>query len=270
VPPGPAPFDILTGLYAAEDFAFDDSGHLISHYVNALSLQEYPPGTVTQMAPTAGGPGGPASLRMLHSGDVAYANVDTGTLYRVSPTGASTPLNSALGYPTGIDIHSSGVIYLADLVGLLRIDPNSGATETIVASGVFVSPNGLTFSADYSQLYVGTREGIKALPMDVDGYPTGQAVHFADSPQGGELLGMAVDACDNVYALWEGDALLRWPASGGAPETLMEVPAGAWMTNMQWGSGVGGWGADRLFITDRQTLAPAYYEVHLGVADKPR
>lgn len=266
---GPLPGTLLSGLHAAEDFGFDDQGNLISHYVNALYLQSYPPVTATPFAPTTGGPGGPASLRMLHDGDLVYANVDTATLYRVGLDGSSVVLNSSLGYPGGIDIHDSGDVFLVDLVGTLRIDPVTGDTDVLLPGDTFFGPNGLTFSADYSTLYIGTWDGIMAVPVDEEGTPTDVPTLFAESPNGGELLGMGVDACDNVYALWDAEVLLRWGPEGSGPETLFQVPPGAWLTNLQWGSGLGGWDAHSIYIVDRQNGGGGYYEVPVGVPAKP-
>ena len=268
LPAGPLPYETLTGLYASEDFAFDDNGHMISHDANALFKQEYPPGAVTVWAITDGGPGGPASMRMLPTGDLVYTNVDTSTLYSVEPDGTTHVVYGGLGYPTGIDIHSSGMVFLADLMGIMRIDPYSGDMEILVDSGVLMSPNGMTFSATYDVLYFGTMFGIFAVNVDADGTPLGEPQPWADSPGGGELLGMGVDGCDNVYALHEGESLLRYAPTGGTAEVLMELPGYGWMTNLQWGSGLGGWDTRAIYITDRNATAPAYYEVDVGVPSK--
>jgi len=269
LPAGPVAYETLTGLYASEDFAFDDSGHMISHDANALFKQEYPPGAATVWAITDGGPGGPASMRMLPTGDLVYTNVDTATLYRVEPDGTTYVVYGGLGYPTGIDIHSSGMVFLADLMGIMRIDPYSGAMEILIDSGVLMSPNGMTFSADYSVLYFGTMFGIYSVQVDADGTPLGVPQPWADSPGGGELLGMGIDLCDNVYALHDGESLLRYPPTGGPPDVMMELPGYGWMTNLQWGSGIGGWDDQAIYITDRNATAPAYYEVAVEVPSKP-
>ena len=270
VPRPPLTRTDLAGLYAAEDFAFDDQGHLITVYQSTMFQQEYPPGDSTPFAPLDGGVGGPASLRMLQDGDIVYANVDTATLYRVTFSGTSTPIHSGLSYPMGIDIHIDGFVYLSDLGGLLRIDPNTGDTELLTSPTLFNFPNGLTFSADYRTLYFGTSDSIMALPMDEAGYPEGPPTLFAAATDFGDFLGMAVDACDNVYAIWDGDKLLRWTADGQGPELLLELDEDAWMSNLQFGSGIGGWQADHLYVTDRSISNPGYYELNVGVGDKPR
>jgi len=268
VPPGPRPYKRLTGLHAAEDFAFDAKGYLISHHDTALFRQEYPPGSVTPFATTEGGAGGPASLRMLSSGDLVYANVDTATLYRVAPNGASTVLYGALGYPTGIDIHPTGKIFLADVRGIMRIDPDDGEVEILIGPGEFSMPNGMSFSADYSTLYIGHTMGISAVPVDADGTPTGAPEEFASETSYTQTLGMGVDRCDNVYLLRGGSELVRYAADGTGPEVLLEFGDHREMTNLQWGSGVGGWDANKIYITDRDASNPAYYELNVQVPSK--
>ncbi len=268
LPSGPRPYATLTDLYASEDFCFDDDGHLISHDVNALFRQEYPPGASVPFAVTDGGPGGPASMRMLSTGDLVYANVDTSTLYRVAPDGGTTVIYGSLGYATGIDIHPDGTVFLADLMGIMRFDPYGKTMEILIESGALSMPNGMTFSDDYSTLYIGTMNGIHEVPVDAAGTPTGAPQLFAESPDGGELLGMGVDRCGNVYALHEGQRLLRFDPDSGEPETLMDLQAYGWMTNLQWGSGIGGWQSTSIYITDRNANAPVYYEVDVGVPSK--
>jgi hypothetical protein len=80
---------------------------------------------------------------------------------------------------------------------------------------------------------------------------------------------MGVDICDNVYALHQGERLLRYPPDGGDPEVLIELPGYGWMTNLQWGSGHGGWDDHAIYMTDRNGAAPVYYEVAVGVGSKP-
>lgn len=268
LPAGPLPYRSLLGLAVNEDFAFDDQGHLLAFASpGVLVRQTYPPVTTTPVVALPPGGGAPASLRALPGGDLVYADVDTATLYRVTPAGSLSPVHGGLGYPTGIDIHPSGKVFLADLTGVLRIDPDNGDTTVLIEPDVLRLPNGMTFSADYDTLYFGTLEGIYSVPVDSDGLPTAAPVHRGNAPGGAELLGMGVDACDHLYVLLR-DVLLRY-RPGTGPEELLRVAPGAWMTNLQWGSGVGGWQRDKLYITDRQGTTPAYYEVDVGVPSKP-
>jgi len=46
----------------------------------------------------------------------------------------------------------------------------------------------------------------------------------------------------------------------------MDLQAYGWMTNLQWGSGIGGWDDRSIYITDRGNAA--FYEVAVGVPAK--
>ena len=123
----------------------------------------------------------------------------------------------------------------------------------------------MTFGKDYDTLYFGTLDGLYVVAVDGDGTPLGSPQPWADKPGPGELLGMGVDRCGNVYILHDGRRLLRYPATGGSPETLLELPSG-WMTNLQWGSGIGGWDDQSVYLTDRGN--DVFYEVVVGVPAK--
>jgi sugar lactone lactonase YvrE len=267
LPGGLLPHELVVGPKVGEDFDFDAKGNLIAHRKNALWRSAYPPGASEPFAYTDGGPGGPASLRLLHDGDVIYANMDTATVYRVSPAGLTTPL-TGVAYPTGLTIHQDGTAFLLDLSGLLHIDPDAGTVDVLMpAPGS--SWEGITFSVDHSWMYIGDRfDGLTRMPVDPQGTPTGPAEPFGEAPDGfGELLGLGVDVCDNVYAVYNGNQLLRYSPEGGTPEVLVEGPDDAWFTNLQWGSGVGGWDDHVLYINDRSESA-VYWAVQVEVPSK--
>jgi hypothetical protein len=260
----------LADLVVHEDFAFDGEGNLVAHdgYTGFVK-QPYPPGVAVPFAPTSGGGGGPASIRALPSGDFAYDNVDTASLYRIDGvSGVESLLSGGFAYANGIEIHPDGHIYLADMgIGrVFRIDAATGDRE-VVASNL-LSPNGLTLSVDARTLYVGTSyDGLFAVPLDATGLPEGPAVPFAAAPDGGELLGLGVDACDNLYAVAGGGTSVWRYAPGGATPPVELLGGGQWFTNLQWGAGLGGWGAEVLYVNDRFR---GYVAVEVGVGEKPR
>lgn len=269
LPTGLLPFTQIEDVRPVEDFAFDDQGRLISHDgANALVTYDYPWVNPQPFAATPGSGGGPASLRLLKNGDVVYANVDTSSLYRVTLAGQTTVLYGAFAYPTGIDIHDSGRVLIADLTGIFVIDADAQTAEVTVPSGAFLSPNGITYNADYSQVIVGDRNGIWTYPIDSESRPTDVATLLAVSPDNAETLGMGVDACDNLYVLLR-NKLLRYGPNGGEPEELLSTSAGAWFTNLQWGSGVGGWDDQTVYIIDRGSGGASYYAVEVDVPSKP-
>jgi len=274
VPSPPLVSTRITGPPASEDFAFDDLGHLVSFQGTWVVRSLYPPGAVTPWVPTQGGPGGPASIRRLPSGDFVYHDVDTGTLYRITAKGAPSVIFSGFGYAGGIEVFSDDLVYVVDLSGLQLIDPGTGSQQLLFAQAPWSSANGVSLSADHGTLFVSARDGIWAVEVDVAGQPTGQPVLWADPPKGAsELLGMGVDRCDNVYVTGSANnvsTLWRYAAGGkGAPEVLLER-SGGWLSNLQWGSGVGGWDPLVLYVVDRQAQNPGYDAVEVAVPEKLR
>lgn len=268
LPAGPLPVTGLSGLYASEDFAFDLEGNLISSSGSALVKQAYPPGASDPFSPTSSDP---SSMRMLPDGDLVYANIDTQSLYRVDlADGAQVVVVGGFGYATGIDVHPNGKVFIGDGGRLKRVDPALGTAEVLIddrvgdpIDGII---NGVSFSAGFDAIYLGTYFGyVYRVPVDADGTPSGlpELVWAFDV---GDVLGMGVDACDNLYALQDG-ALFRFVGGLGPPELLFD--GGLTMTNLQWGSGLGGWDAMHLFVVDRAGGRPPFYEIDVGVPSKP-
>lgn len=274
LPGAPLEVERLSGPPASEDFAFDDLGHLLSFQGTFLVRSLYPPGAVTPWVATQGGPGGPASVRALPGGDFVYHDVDTSTLYRVTASGGVEPVFSGLAYAGGIEVHSDTLVYVVDLAGLRRIDPVAGTQDLHFAQAPWSGANGVTLTVDRATLLVSAKDGVWAVPLDASGVPTGPPVAWAaPPPRATELLGMGVDACDNVYVVGSTadgvSTLWRYPVAGGEPEVLLERPGG-WLSNLQWGRGVGGWESDVLYVVDRAAQASGYDAVRVGVVEKPR
>ncbi|MEQ1506782.1 MAG: hypothetical protein ABMB14_31435 [Myxococcota bacterium] len=273
LPAGPLPATPLEGLFASEDFAFD-GGNLISSDGAWIVSQPFPPSEATLITPTGTDP---SSMRMLPSGDLVYANINGGVLSRVSlADGTATILVAGLGYATGIDIHLDGHVFIGDFDRVKRVDPDTGALETVYgpdAPGNEIGPiNGLSFSADYTTLYLGSRNSLWRVPVDADGVPNGLTEQLWRTNLVGELFGLGVDACGNVYGLFSG-RLLRFSAAaiaaGGPVEPELLVDGTGTTTNLQWGSGVGGWDAQTVYVVDRTVGHPPYLAVPVGVPAKP-
>lgn len=278
VVPGPIVPVPLDDLWPAEDFAFDDAGNLISHHGKFFWKQPYPPAEGAAWAPTQGYTSGVASVRMLETGDVVYHDVDFGSLFRIAPDGGTTLVYSGFGYAGGIEVHpSTGWIYVVDIIGLHRIEPYTQEQDLYPLGDKLFSANGASLSADWTTLYVSAGDGIWALPVDADGVPTAAPVLWAAAPAGAsDMLGIAVDACDNVYlankAFRDGKTwaqVHRYPAGGGVPELIFEEKNG-WFSNLQFGSGVGGWGSTKLYVVNQVGGSHPFYELEVGVGEKPR
>jgi SMP-30/Gluconolactonase/LRE-like region len=265
IPPGPLPYTITTGIYATEDFAFDDQGNLVG--ANAGNLFRSPYGGPPQL--WVPGAGVSAGLRATSDGIFVYASGES--LSRINMFDAPEVVLGGLSYPNGMDVDLDGWAYVAEQGGnrVRRINPETGEF-TVVAEGL-TSPNGVSFSPDYSILYVGSFGGgtITAIHLNPD-MTTDSVELFYGGIGGGGLDGLAVDACGNVYVDEYGPGIVwRIPPDGSSIEILVNLGAETgWIPNMQFGSGHGGWDPYTLYVI---TIGGSeVYEVPVEVPDKPR
>ena len=273
VPPGPLSFTSIMSPVTGEDIAFDDEGFLIGMASPAL-FKSPKVGSPTVWVPDAQCTSG---LRALSTGDVVCNS--GGSFYFFDKTnGVKVPLVNNLSYPNGIEVDLDGFAYVSEQGSgeVTKIDPYTGETW-VVASGL-TSPNGMSFSPDYSLLYVGSFGGgiIYAIPFDEDG-EAGAAVTFltTSDPEAvaagmtGAFDGMGVDVCGNVYVCDFGNTnVYRIRPDASAVELLVDLSsASGWIPNMQWGSGYGDWFEDRLYVSN---IGGGVFEVNVGVPSKSR
>jgi len=155
-----------------------------------------------------------------------------------------------------------------------------------VVSGV--SLDGIGFSPDYKRLYIDTELGyLSYLPVKEDGTP-GEYVVMANlgaangsQTQGGPAMldGLTVDECGNIYVVQMTGTIWRVSPDSTesnpkfekvvsiAPTTSTSSPGGPGggvnFFAVNFGSGVGGWKADALYIMNM--MADCVYEVVIGV-----
>jgi gluconolactonase len=189
----------------------------------------------------------------------------------VDRQGARTPVLSGLSNPNGLEVDLNGFVYVTeqDSGRVRRVDPATG--EFTVLADKLNNPNGISFSPDYSLLYIGSYGGgtIHALAVDADGKP-GELTLLVDLERhaGSEssLDGMGVDICGNIYVCqYEAGVVWRVSPDGIQIEKLAD-PDTSWIPNLQWGSGAGGWDPHTLYVTDIRD--DVLYEVPIGVPGK--
>ncbi len=266
IPEGPFPLTKLTGPMASEDLAFDRHGHLIGSNDKAIFKSKY--GQTPQLfVPSFNFRAG---LRALPNGHLIVCDNQKGELTRVDEQGLKYPLVTGLSYPNGLEIDLQGWVYFtehdADVVW--RVHPFTG-DKTMITNEIS-NPNGLSFSPDYKTLYIGGFNGnptIYAMSISPDGVP-GKLVPFASVGTGWHD-GMAVDACGNVYvADYSESKIYRITPDGQSSKVIIDGKSlGAYLPNMQWGTGVGGW--DQLSLYLPNGWAKEVFEVKIGVPSKP-
>lgn len=269
LPMGPLTYTKRPGPAASEDLAFDHLGNIIGAQDGTLFKSPFE-GPPQLWIPGAGG--FIAGLRATADGTIVYADNTSMTLFRVSPgNDFKEMVLSGLEYANGLEVDLEGFVYVAEQSGgrVRRVDPKTGQFD-ILADGL-QNPNGLSFSPDYKILYVGSFGGGTITSITFNDDKTVDSVEiFQPFVGGGALDGMAVDACGNVYVCDFGAATIwRISPDGMTSEPLVNLSADTgWIPNMQWGSGIGGWDKDILYVLDFG--GNSLFEIDLGVGDKPR
>jgi sugar lactone lactonase YvrE len=268
LPPLPLTYEITTGPIAQEDFAFDHLGNMIGAS-NGNLFKSLHVGAPILWVTGAGG--FVSGLRATSDGIFVWNDVDSGTLKKVNDAGAAEPVLSGLQYPNGLEVDLEGNVYIAENSGarVRKVNAISGEFTTL-ADGLD-NPNGVSFSPDYSILYVGSFGGGSITAVHVDENMNMTSVEpFYEGIGGGGLDGMAVDACGNVYVCEFGPAIVwRIPPDGSALEVAVDLGmATGWIPNMQFGSGYGGWNLNTLYVIE--IGATQIFEVPVGVPDKTR
>jgi sugar lactone lactonase YvrE len=83
----------------------------------------------------------------------------------------------------------------------------------------------------------------------------------------GGLDGLNVDACDNVYVTeYVLGNIYRFDSDGGNQQVVAETGS-FWIPNMHWGSGIGGWKKDVLYVMDRESFG--VFALEIGVPGGP-
>jgi hypothetical protein len=252
------------GAIAYQDVAFDDQGDLIGgdDFQVYRTQQNAEPQTISDKSLS------PKGLEVLDNGDILVAGIWQNELYRVDAAGF-VEVVLGLQSPNALDRGPDGEVYLTEWSGgtIRRVDPYTGANEVLL-SGLTL-PNGLTLSLEGDAVFFNTAftGDVYRLELLPDGAP-GDVLQLFSGLGSGQLDGMDVDACGNVYVVDNEGAIFRFAPDGSALITLHETD-GFHPTSLAWGRGLGGWGDTSLYLagawTDGTLSVP---EVEIGVAGK--
>ncbi len=262
-----------------EDFGFDAEGYLIGVRGSGLVRSDYQ-GTTEEVIPGVGS-GGARGTRQLPGGDyvIAVVNDNNGDneVRRYNASG-SPVWKTQINDPNGIVVASNGMIYVTAGSGTVhRLTPDTGEKLLLHQGSSF---DGITLSPDESTLYFnseieGNLEGgvgpVYSLQIDDNG-AVGTAKRLVDVPMSGNdflLDGMTTDACGNLYLIKMGAGVWRYSTNGVLEEWVPRsalVPAPDLIPALNFGSGIGGWKNDSLYII---TFGNGVYEIDLGVRGRP-
>ena len=245
----------ITDIPEAEDFEFDATGHLVnvSGALDAI-LKTTRAGTTTLVAPYESLE--IAGTRMLPGGDLVFADEWDGSIVRVDmATGARSVLASGLVSPNRLAVNSDGVVFVGGFGEVVRVFPDGTVERLADVPGEDF--DGLALSPDEQTLYLNQDDGgaVAAMVFDAKGAVLSFRV-IIDLINGGwgtSLNGASVDSCGRYYVIDVGGRLLRVDP---VTETVVEYadldPMGAgFTTSLRFGSGVGGWETNHIYVIDR-------------------
>ena len=265
LPERPLSIELVDGAVATLDVAFDDAGYLYSYDgASALvrMLRGNEPGLVTY------DPQGAQQMDWAADGRLVMANTADGSLMAVDlGTGVGESIAVGISYAWGVRVDDDGAVWSAN-GNLQRSDPATGRTQEMFNPLWILSV--FDWSPDGERLYVSGYTGgeVYALPLNADGVPDGRIERVGATP-GTAHYGLGTDACGNLYLSESAtSSIYRMTPTGDvtklyemAPPNVRGIPYG-----FEWGSGVGGWRADALYVTD--AITQSVTEVVIGVPSR--
>lgn len=281
IPDLPVDYTIVRDVYGAEDLEFDGNGNLVIAVRGTNALFLYP----REGAPMLLNPdlnlASITGTAILPDGDIVVADEGQSKIARVNPDdGTVTYISYSGSGSNGLVVGNDGFMYAASYgSGVLRIDPEDGTTQFLydLTSGI----DGITFGPDYDLLYFNEGEIYQAgdgrlFRGHLDGGEEFEEVEDLGPPleaTQGTVDGMTADVCGNVYIATQnvnnggcaGSSVVRVTPED-EPELVTCFGNSAFTPSLTFGSGLGDWELDSLYVID---WYGKIYEVPVGVPGRP-
>ncbi len=258
----PIPISIapMAGYPPSEEFAFDALGNMVNVDDSADAMFRTPYGG----PPTLVAPYNSievAGTRFLPDGDLAVCDEWEGAVVRLTPAGARSVLAGGLISPNSIAVRSTGDVYVAGYGEVVRVHPDG--TQERIFERAFTDFDGAALAPDELALWINHDDGGVVGRLELDA--NGDVVSFDSVVElAGSLDGASVDVCGNYYVVTIAGVLWRVSPDGGTQRMADLGNAGAFYTTaVRFGSGVGGWERDHLYVMDR--TGGTLFDVELDV-----
>ncbi|MEZ4238115.1 MAG: SMP-30/gluconolactonase/LRE family protein [Myxococcota bacterium] len=238
----PLSAQILAGPRAHHGLAFDDLGNLLGTRNNDILAWD----SFGGQAVYSPGFGYSEQFDMAPDGNLYVAAGNA--IRQVAPSGAYVNVGTGIS-AYGLKVGPDGMIYAADNNQIFRVDPVAQTQQVYLPSGGGRSPRVMDWSPDGTKFYFAELNGGRVFYMDLDSNydPIGAPTVLANI--GGSYHdGIAVDVCGNLYvAVYSASAMYRITPAGQV-STFTDTPLQNYGHGVQFGSGVGGWRADALYV----------------------
>jgi DNA-binding beta-propeller fold protein YncE len=248
----PSDYDTLFLEYAGEEFAFDGHGAFVTVSDWAGAAWALQGDEWQQIAPVTSDE--IAGIDYMSNGDLVVADEGNGSLMIITPNGGTSTLLGSINSPNSVAVAASGDVYSTAFDAVLKITPGGEWKE--IARIPDQDLDGLVFSPSYDALWFNADAAGDVYRMSLDGDGNEIDTEFIESFDLStgyqELDGMAMDECGQLYVLRTDGQISRLRADGGVDSNYITVGNGdAYTTSLHFGSGVGEWQRDHLYISDR-------------------
>ncbi len=250
---GPSAISPISGIPTSEEFDFDALGFLVNvSDTNEAIMSTDRSGNTTLVAPYDSNE--VAGTRFLPDGKLVFADEAGGSIIEVDMNdGSRSVLASGLVSPNSIAVNSAGEVFAAGYGEVVRIKVDGSVDRILEISNTDF--DGAAFSPDESSLYLNHDDGGTVGRIDFDG--SGNVVGFTgiiDLVSGGfgtSLDGATVDACGRYYVIDVAGGLFRVDPDTATVVEYADLGNAGFTTSIRFGSGVGGWERDHLYVMDR-------------------
>ncbi len=184
-------------------------------------------------------------------GDLAVASDGTGGIHRVTPTGVQSLIKPNV-YAYGLIMGPDDMLWAANYTEVMRIDPATGGSETILSSLPNGQPRVIQFNLDFTKLYIGTLSGngnVFSVNLDANYNVDGPVEIFATGVGTGSYHdGLGIDVCGYLYMPDYGSTALYRISPDGTVQTMWDGSLNEYPHGLEWGNGVGPWRTDALYL----------------------
>lgn len=264
LPPGPFPVRVRDRGLVSDELTFDPQGRLL--FIGGSDVVRWTEDLEQEviLRGVVGSQGG--ALRFLIDGSIVLADYEGDRVSRFSLTRRASVGSVSTRSPMKVAVGPAGRVYVSSDDGSIHLVDSNTGQQSVVASPDD-SVGGLAFSADHQTLYVGLldNEALAAFPVRAQGQLGPRTIVADDIPY---PMGLAVDACGNLYSSGGPDGNVRRTTPDGRTAVVVRVDR-ARLWGLAFGSGQHGWSQTALYLTSDSEDEPGLFEAEIGVQGIP-